>query len=260
MFQMMRAGNKAGSGIDKIQQVWATQKWHWSLIEEQSKPDRVRLILPMVSLLPENSLTRLRSALGDNLSGLNGREVQALVTADVEGSVTNQRLQQFSNDHTTDITRMLQDLMSKGFLIKDGYGRWASYRLAKQLGRSGNNAEGTPDITAEDSGHKKPTPDTRGQLATGVPEEDPNLLAIAKPAREQERLDPSEMRRLIRTLCKHRDLTFRQLATLLNREAVGLQRWHLRPMVQDGQLVMQFPDNPNHPKQAYRTHPDWRES
>jgi hypothetical protein len=95
---------------------------------------------------------------------------------------------------------------------------------------------------------------------TGVPEHDPNLLAIAKPAREQERLDTNEMRRLIRTLCQRRDLTFRQLATLLDREAGGLQRWYLRPMVQDGQLVMQFPDNPNHPKQAYRTNPDWRES
>jgi ATP-dependent DNA helicase RecG len=260
MFQMMGAGDKAGSGIDKIRQGWATQKWRWPLIEEQLKPDRVRLILPMVSLLPEESLARFRSVLGEKLCGLNGREVQALVTADVEGSVTNERLQQFSSDHTTDITRMLQELVAKGFLVKDGYGRWASYRLAEQFGRSGHNAKGTPDITAADSGHKATTPDTTSQPMTGVPEEDPALLAIAEPARKQERLDPGEMRGLIRTLCQHRDLTFRQLATLLNREAGGLQRWHLRPMVQDGQLVMQFPDNPNHPKQAYRTNPDWRES
>jgi len=95
---------------------------------------------------------------------------------------------------------------------------------------------------------------------TGVPEEDSALLAIAEPARQQERLDPGEMRRLIRTLCRGRDLTFRQLATLLNREPGGLQRWHIRPMVKDGQLVMSFPANPNHPKQAYRTNPDWTEA
>ena len=260
MFQMMGAGDKAGSGIDKIRQGWASQKWRWPLIEEQLKPDRVRLILPMVSLLPEESLASLRTVLGENLGGLNGREVQALVTADVEGSVTNQRLQQFSSDHTTDITRMLQDLVSKGFLVKDGYGRWASYRLAERLARSGHNAVGTPDTTAEDSGHNVTTPDISGQTVTGVSEEDPALLAIAEPARQQERLDPGEMRDLIRILCRGRDLTFRQLATLLNREPGGLQRWHLRPMIQDGQLVMQYPDNPNHPKQAYRTNPAWRES
>jgi len=260
MFQMMGAGDKAGSGIDKIRQGWASQKWRWPLIEEQLKPDRVRLILPMVSLLPEDSLARLRSALGESLSGLNGREVQALVTADVEGSVTNQRLQQFSSDHTTDITRILQDLVAKGLLVKDGYGRWASYRLAERLARSGHNAVGTPDTTEEDSGHKVTTPDTSVQTVTGVPEEDPALLAIAEPARQQERLDPGEMRSIIRTLCRGRDLTFRQLATLLNREPGGLQRWHLRPMVQEGQLVMQYPDNPNHPRQAYRTNATWKDA
>ena len=72
----------------------------------------------MVSLLPEDSLVRLRAVLGEKLGGLNARGVQTLVMADVEGIVTNQRLQQFSSDHTTDITKMLQDLVSKEFLVK----------------------------------------------------------------------------------------------------------------------------------------------
>ena len=61
---MMGAGEKAGSGIDKIRQGWASQKWRWPLIEEQLRPDRVRLMLPMVSLLPEESLARLRAIIG----------------------------------------------------------------------------------------------------------------------------------------------------------------------------------------------------
>jgi ATP-dependent DNA helicase RecG len=136
MFAQLGYGEKAGSGIDKIRQGWASQKWRWPMIQEQHRPDRVRLSLPMVSLLPEESLARLRAVLGDNLAGLNAREVQALVTADVEGSVTNQRLQQFCTDHTTDITRLLQDLVAKDCLLKDGYGRWASYRLSERLSGS----------------------------------------------------------------------------------------------------------------------------
>jgi len=159
---------------------------------------------------------------------------------------------------------MLQTLIRNNILlesmVKDGYGRWASYRLPERLARSGHNADGTPDTTALDSGHKEITPDTSEQAMTGPPEETPALLAIAEPARNQERLAPKEMRRLIRTLCQGRSLTFRQLATLLKREPGGLQRWHLRPMFQDGQLVMLYPDNPNHPKQAYQTNPNWRES
>jgi ATP-dependent DNA helicase RecG len=250
MFAMLGYGEKAGSGIDKIRQGWASQKWRWPIIQEQVKPDRVRLVLPMVSLLPEESLNSLRAKIGEQLGQLSGREVQALVTAEVEGSVSNLRLQQFSSDHTSDITRMLQDLVAKGLLVKDGYGRWASYRLSDRLA-------GTPDTAADDSVHKPTTPDISGQGPDTIPEKDPNLLAVAEAARKQERLDPADMRRMIRLLCQDRPLTFRQLATLLNREPNGLQRWHLRPMAQEGQLLLLYPDTPNHPRQAYRTNPEW---
>lgn len=255
MFAMLGYGEKAGSGIDKIRQGWASQKWRWPRIQEQLKPDRVSLTLPMVSLLPEESLSRLRSVLGENLAGLDAREVQALVTADVEGNVSNLRLQQFCTDHTADITRMLQDLVARGFLVKDGYGRWASYRLPE----SGRSAAGTPDTTPDNSRHSGSSPVTGEQGPDGGPENDPALLAIAQPARKQQRLETEEMRRLVRSLCRGRSLTFRQLAALLDREPNGLQRWTLRPMAQAKQLLMEFPETPNHPKQAYRTNPDWRE-
>ena len=259
MFAMLGYGEKAGSGIDKIRQGWASQKWRWPIIQEQHRPDRVRLILPMVSLLPEESLARLRAVLGDGMAGLDGREVQALVTADVEGCVTNQRLQQFCSDHTTDITRMLQDLVSKEFLAKDGYGRWASYRLSERLEGSRQEEELAPDTTSEDSRHNGTTPVTTGHAPGVVPEEDPALLAIAEPARKKKRLDPDQMRQLIRELCRDRFLTFRQLATLLDREPNGLQRWTLRPMAHEKELVLAFPETPNHPKQAYTTNPEWND-
>lgn len=198
--------------------------------------------------------------MGDDLAGLNGREVQALVTADVEGSVSNQRLQQFCMEHTTDITRLLQDLVAKDFLLKDGYGRWASYRLSERLAGSRHKDEGTPDTRMKDSRHSETTPVTGGQAPDGAAEDDPALLAIAEPARKQKRLGPDDMRRLIRSLCQGRFLTFRQLATLLSREPNGLQRWTLRPMAQEKQLVMAYPETPNHPKQAYKTNPAWRTS
>lgn len=257
---MLGYGEKAGSGIDKIRQGWASQKWRWPLIQEQQRPDRVRLTLPMVSLLPEESLSRLRSVLGERMTELDGREVQALVTADVEGVVSNQRLQQFCTEHTADITRLLQGLVAKGFLDKYGYGRWASYRLAGHLAKSSHTAEVAPDTTSGDSGHNGATPDISAQAPSVTPEEDPALLAIAEPARQQKRMDPDEMRQLIRSLCRGRFLTFRQLAALLRREPNGLQRWTLRPMAQEKQLILAYPETPNHPKQAYQTNPDLREA
>lgn len=260
MFAMLGYGEKAGSGLDKIRQGWATQKWRWPLILEQHRPDRVLLILPMVSLLPEESLTRLRTVLGDGMAGLDGREVQALVTADVEAVVTNQRLQQFCADHTSDITRTLQNLVAKGFLEKDGYGRWASYRLAERLAESRHSEQEAPDTPQGDSRHSGATPVIADQAPDTRPEEDSTLLAIAEPARVRKRLSPQKMEALIRSLCQGRFLTPRELATLLRREPNGLQRWTLSGMAQKKQLVLAYPDTPNHPKQAYRSNPDWRES
>lgn len=103
-----------------------------------------------------------------------GCEAQEPVTAEVEGSVTNQHLQQFSSDHTTDITQMLQDLVAKGFLVKDSHGRWASYRLGKRLTRSGHNAERTPRTRTRNSGHKDASSQHRDAVLGYA-----DLLAIA---------------------------------------------------------------------------------
>jgi hypothetical protein len=135
----------------------------------------------------------------------------------------------------------------------------ASYQLASRLRRSCHSGEVTPDITEGNSGHNAEAPDIAGPSEDAEPTENPRLLAIAEPARQSERLKPEVMYGIIRDLCRGRELTLRQLAELLKRESGGLQRWTLRPMVQGGQLRLQFPDNPNHPKQAYRTNPDWRE-
>ena len=85
MFLMIGGGEKAGSGIDKIRQGWRAQHWRLPIIREKVQPDRVNVVLPMVSLLPEESLQRLRSRFGLKFNRLQGLEVQALVTADLEG-------------------------------------------------------------------------------------------------------------------------------------------------------------------------------
>jgi ATP-dependent DNA helicase RecG len=267
MFATLGYGEKAGSGIDKIRQGWASQKWRWPMIQEQHRPDRVRLVLPMVSLLPEESLARLRAVLGDSIARLNGLEVQALVTADMEGSVTNLRLQQFCTDHTTDITRMLQGLVAKGLLVKDGYGRWASYLLSERLAGSRYNEEGTPDITPEDSQHNETSSqhnetssqhnETSSQRSDPVLGE-PGLLALAAPARQKARINPELMREIIRNLCSGRFLTFTQIGSLVNRHPEGIRNRFLSEMVKSGELVPRFPESPTHSEQAYQTNPDWK--
>ncbi len=111
MFQMLGRGEKAGSGYDKIRLGWKSQQWLPPDIEEKVQPDRIRLVLPMVSLFPEESILKLRRRFGDRWDVLSVDEVQALVIADVEGRVANARLRLRSEQHPADLSRMLQQLV-----------------------------------------------------------------------------------------------------------------------------------------------------
>ena len=204
----------------------------------------------MVSLLPEDSLVRLRAVLGEKLGGLNARGVQTLVMADVEGIVTNQRLQQFSSDHTTDITKMLQDLVSKEFLVKKGNGRWASYRLAERVAKSGGNSAGTTDTTMGDPSHSAEDSSHNAGNSSQSNQFDLALLIIAEQARAKSRLTPESMREVLTALCAVSELSLEEIGRMLHRNARGIRNRYLRPMVQSGRMQLRFPDEPNHPKQA----------
>ena len=52
-----------------------------------------------------------------------------LGTAQLEGSVSNQRLQQMLDLHPTDIGKVLAGLVDKGMLISDWKGRWTTYTV-----------------------------------------------------------------------------------------------------------------------------------
>ena len=259
MFLMIGAAEKAGSGIDKILAGWRSQHWRWPSIKEQMQPDRVRLYLPMLSLMPEESLAKLRELYDRSFESLNEYEVQALVTADVEGEVTNSRLRQITDQHASDLTKMLQGLASKGFLVQDGQGRWTRYRLkGSQVRETTGSARSQGDSAqlggdslhiAGDSLHKGW--DSSQMLDELQEEWQERLRAIGEPARSSRRLKPDVTQRVIAELCSGLFLTANHLAELMNRSPQALRSRFLREMVSEGLLRLRYPDKPNRPDQAY---------
>ncbi|WP_147430938.1 hypothetical protein [Thiocapsa rosea] len=77
------------------------------------------------------------------------------------------------------------------------------------------------------------------------------LLTIAAPARNQQRLQPDEMEKIILELCRGRWLTRNQLAELRDRNPDGLRSRFLTPIVAHGRLRLRYPDKPNRVDQAY---------
>ena len=168
---------------------------------------------------------------GDRFAKLDKTAVQAVVTAQVEGSVTNARMQEITGEHSKDITGVLQTLVRDGLLTQQNQRRWASYRMAGD----------SPQLD-EDSPH----------LAANSPHLPPELLSLAEPARSKGKLPTAEMQALVVRLCDGRWLTSKDLAALLNRNAENLQGRILGGMVKKGLLESRFPDVPNRPDQAYR--------
>ena len=56
-------------------------------------------------------------------------EVQRLVTADLEGGVSNAQLQLLRSEHPVELTNMLQGLATRGFPDQVGQKRGCLYRL-----------------------------------------------------------------------------------------------------------------------------------
>lgn len=242
MFLLIGGGEREGSGIDKIRQGWASQNLQSPAIEEQTRPDRVRLMLPTVSLLPEESVARLRQRFGRKWDSLSPVETQALVLAETEGEVANARLRLITEHHAADLTQILQRLVGKGLLIQHGQKRGTTYRLARP-GDSSHNG-GDSSHNGGDSSHK---------LETLSEEELAKLKLIAAPAVARMRLPVEETRRVILQLCRDRYFTVADLAELMNRNANGLRNRFLTPLVEEGLLIRKYAAEPNRPDQAYTT-------
>ena len=255
MFQMLGVGDKAGSGIDKIRSSWAAQQWRSPSIQETLRPDRVRLTLPMVSLLPEGVLDSLRTRFGARYAELAPEEVQVLVTADQEEEITNQRLQEILTLHRVDITRLLQILVRKGFLVAQGIGRGTSYTLASLPHKAGApliappHRAGAPLISPP---HKDDSGADGGQTRDPANEQD-RLVVIAAPIKSSRRAAPELVRDVVLELCENRFLTLGELAELMGRTKQNLRDRYITDLVRDGRLEVRYPDSPSHPEQAYRT-------
>lgn len=223
----MTPEQKARVSIDTLLIAAGRRAQHWRSprLEESLQPDRLKLVLPMVSLIPDEVDQTLRVRFGERFAKLDKTAVQAVVTAQVEGSVTNARMQEITGEHSKDITGVLQGLVPDGLLTQQNQRRWASYRVA------------------EDS----------PQLGDDSPHLPPELLSLAGPARLKGEQPAAEMQALVLRLCDGRWLTSKDLAALLNRDAENLQSRVLGGMVKKGLLELRFPDVPNRPDQAYRT-------
>ncbi len=115
MFQMIGAGEKAGSGFPKILQAWREQDWRAPTLEENTEQEEVCLRLTTISFFPPEVTAEMERLFPQKMHLLNENGRLAWVTAILEGSVTNGRLQDLTYRHPRDLTFLLTNLVKKGF-------------------------------------------------------------------------------------------------------------------------------------------------
>ena len=274
MFQLVGYGDHAGSGLPKIYKNWAGRHWRSPLLYELAEPEQTLMELRMSSLVPEVAVAELNGRLGARFTAQTETARLALITAQVEGVVSHDRLKQISADHPADLTKMLAALVRDGLLASEGSGRGMTYRLPWQRRDASalfDTADAGGDVPPEsikppELAGKPPELDTKPpeleifQDWALVPRELQAALAeLAKPVAERKHARAPTVRQTIQALCTGRFLGLRVLAHVLRRDPDDLRKRTLTPMVQEGVLATAFPA-PRDPRQAYTVPPTPTES
>lgn len=130
MLNMIGYGDGAGSGFPTILDAWQGEKWRQPDLYEDTELQQVDLKLFTIALMPEECTIFLSELLGEKTyQHLTSNEQIILSTAFLEGSVSNQRLQQMLDLHPTDIGKVLSGLVDKGMLVSEWKGRWTTYTI-----------------------------------------------------------------------------------------------------------------------------------
>ena len=207
MFSLLGYGEKAGSGSLRIMSAWASAHWRKPFISMTNRPDRVCLDLKMEVLLPKDSLEHLEYIFGKDVRNMYGDALVILSTAEIEGVVSNLRLQGLLNKHSSEISIMLKDLCSQGYLNPENKGRWTSYHLNKGIGlKQGSlfeNLDGhlneKMDTSDKKDGHLNEKMDTSDK-------KDGHL------GRNMQEIKSSELKSYIVEICSSRYLTIEEIA------------------------------------------------
>lgn len=167
----------------------------------------------MVSLIPPEVEQALRDRFGESFARLDKTAVQAVVTAQVEGGVTNGRMQEITGEHSKDITVVLQALVRDGLLMQQNQRRWASYRVAGDSPQSDGDAANSAGNSPQSSPQSPPdSPQLGGDSPqfdrlAGLSDEVRALLPTAEPARKNKKLPVAQLQTIIQRLCTGRWLS-----------------------------------------------------
>ena len=183
--------------------------------------------MPLTSILDERIQEELVTLFGQQVLHLEHNKFLTLALTLTEGLVSNDRLRYTLNLHKHDITKMLKELCTEGYLSSDGIGRGTTYQL--------NLTSSESNLTSSES-----------NLTSSEPNQN-RLFTKRKYTR-------SELHEII-LHCTQEWKSLEQIAHEINRNSQYLKGEVIPKMLSKGLLQREFPI-PNHPAQRYKRNDD----
>lgn len=135
---------------------------------------------------------------------------------------------------------MTETLVQQGFLLSSGHGRKTRYCL---------HGKTMPDLYSEMEPNSE-------HYENNSEHYDQKLIQLAAPVREKGKANRELVKSTILQLCSEHYLELRALSALLNRSPDTIRTHYVIPMVEQKLLELRYPEQLNHPKQAYKTRID----
>lgn len=273
MFQLIGKAEKAGSGSDKIQKGWKDANWRRPYIIEKTQPDKVELVMPLESLMNNETELELNKRFGHSiLSNLTHYELTALALTLEMGWITNESLRPMVDLHKYDISQLLKGLCKKGLLVPIGVRRGTKYQLADFVEEKvASTSEKDASSKKKDASSDKKVAGSNqlnlafvnqgdGDSENGASSNENDASSNENDASPNEN-DASSQRKNLKKELLYKEITtycgtFKSAVEIARQ--VGKKYSHIRnrvipKMIEEGLLIMQYPDNRTHPNQKYRT-------
>ncbi|MBR3828491.1 MAG: putative DNA binding domain-containing protein [Bacteroidales bacterium] len=259
MFRMIGYGDNIGSGFPTILDACRQELWRKPDLKEFSDLRTVDLKIWMVSLMPPEITSKMKSLYGNAYKHMSGMEKQVMATALLEEEVSNSDMQTLLEKNPIEVGTILNQLVEKQLLIPYGKGRWTMYQPNRHF------LEGTAQDTAQDTAQVDTTYNTVYQKDTINPIQDTAQVTAQVTAQEttqvttqvttqEKSIRIQHQEKLIIGYCKE-PRTLKDIAAYLNyKNTRWLRETYITPLL-GKKLWMTSPDKPRSSNQRYTSIP-----
>ena len=259
MFRMIGYGDNIGSGFPTILDACRQELWRKPDLKEFSDLRTVDLKIWMVSLMPPEITSKMKSLYGNAYKHMSGMEKQVMATALLEEEVSNSDMQTLMGKNPIEVGTILNQLVEKQLLIPYGKGRWTMYQPNRHF------LEGTAQVTAQDTAQVDTTYDTVYQKNTINPIQETAQVTAQVTAQEttqvttqvttqEKSIRIQHQEKLIIGYCKE-PRTLKDIAAYLKyKNTRWLRETYITPLL-GKKLWMTSPDKPRSSNQRYTSIP-----